>query len=96
VAELYLVSNETNLERRVVFIHGLRRVGHPIWMSGQPPEPWPIWLTEDIEKLAVWVVGYDSAPTLWRGHSMARVDRANNVLARLLARSVLRKVTLRS
>jgi hypothetical protein len=60
-------------------------------MSGQSPEPWPLWLTEDIEKLAIWIVGYDSSPTLWRGHSMARVDRANNVLARLLAEERLQK-----
>jgi pimeloyl-ACP methyl ester carboxylesterase len=91
LADLYLVSDEKNLERHVVFIHGLRRVGHTIWMSGQPPEPWPLWLTEDIENLAIWIVGYESSPTLWRGHSMARVDRANNVLARLLAEERLRK-----
>ncbi|MHC2282897.1 pimeloyl-ACP methyl ester carboxylesterase [Bradyrhizobium diazoefficiens] len=90
LADLFLVSNEKNVDRHVVFIHGLRRGGHQIWMSGEPPEPWPLWLAEDIENLAIWVVGYDASPTLWRGHSMARVDRANNVLARLLAEERLR------
>lgn len=91
LAELYLLSTDTNLERHVVFIHGLRRVGHRVWMSGQPPESWPLWLTEDVEKLAIWIVEYDSSPTLWRGPSMARVDRANNILARLLAEHRLKK-----
>lgn len=60
-------------------------------MSGEPPELWPLWLSADIERLGIWSVEYDSSPTLWRGHSMARADRANNVLARLLAESRLRK-----
>ncbi len=79
------------MDRHVVFIHGLRRLGHKVWMSGKPPELWPLWLSGDIDRLGIWSVEYDSAPTLWRGHSMARVDRANNVLARLLAESRLRK-----
>lgn len=90
LADLFLVSNGKNVDRHVVFIHGLRRRGHPIWMSGEPPEPWPLWLAQDVQNLAIWVVGYDASPTLWRGHSMARVDRANNVLARLLAEERLR------
>jgi hypothetical protein len=53
--------------------------------SGKPKELWPLWLAADIPGLGVWVVEYDSAPTLWRGHSIARADRANNVLALLLS-----------
>ena len=34
--------------------------------------------------LAVWSIQHDSAPTLWRGHAMPLVDRANNLLSLLL------------
>ena len=45
---------------------------------------WPPWLTDDIPGLAVWSIQHDSAPTLWRGHAMPLVDRANNLLSLLL------------
>ena len=56
--------------------------------GGTPSEFWPIWLAEDIERLGVWTIEYDSSPTLWRGHSMTRVDRANTVavMAPVMAR----------
>ena len=91
LAELFLLSNDAKMDRHVVFVHGLRRLGQKVWMSsGKPPELWPLWLASDIANLGIWSVEYDSAPTIWRGHSMARADRANNVLARLLAEERLR------
>lgn len=58
--------------------------------SGKLPELWPRWLAEDIEKLGVWGVEHDSAPTQWIGYSMPLVDRANNILALLLSEERLK------
>ena len=59
--------------------------------SGRPPEPWPIWLESDVENITVWSVEHDSSPTLLRGNSMPLVDRANNILALVLAEGRLQK-----
>lgn len=59
--------------------------------SGSKPEVWPLWLEGDIQSLAIWSVEYDAAPTRWRGHSMARADRAENVLSLLLAEQRLQR-----
>lgn len=92
LAELILLSQSSEMDRHVVFVHGLRRSGHKVWMSsGLPPELWPLWLSNDIEKLGIWSVEYESAPTRWRGNSMARSDRANNVLALLLSEERLKQ-----
>lgn len=91
MAELYLLAGDADINRHVVFIHGLRRARQKVWMSGEPPELWPLWLSADIDRLGIWSLEYDSAPTMWRGHSMARVDRANNVLSRILLESRLQK-----
>lgn len=37
--------------------------------SGAPQEFWPLRLSKDIAELGIWSIEYDSAPTLWRGHS---------------------------
>jgi hypothetical protein len=80
------------MDRHVVFIHGLRRAGEKVWMSsGRPSENWPLWLSSEIDKLAIWSVEYDSAPTQWRGYAMARADRANNILAHLLSEERLKQ-----
>lgn len=69
-----------------MFIHGVRFSKKPVWMSSGPtPELWPRWLADDIPGLTVWSVEHDSAPTKWFGHAMPLVDRANNILPRLLA-----------
>lgn len=74
-----------------MFIHGLKRVGHAPWMSsGTPQQFWPLWLSKDIAELGIWSIEYDSAPTFWRGHSMARADRANNILPLLLSEERLK------
>jgi hypothetical protein len=59
--------------------------------SGPKPQLWPRWLAGDIEKLGIWSVEHDSAPTRWRGHAMSLVDRANNILPRLLTEERLKK-----
>jgi hypothetical protein len=80
------------MDKHVVFVHGLRRAGVKVWMSsGKRPEVWPRWLATDIERLGVWSVEHDSAPTLWGGFSMPLVDRANNILALLLSEKRLKQ-----
>ncbi len=79
------------MDKHVVFVHGLRRASAKVWMSsGKPPEVWPCWLETDIEGLGVWSIEHDSAPTRWRGYSMSLADRANNILADLLAEERLK------
>ena len=86
MADLHLISDSAATARHVVFIHGVRFSKKPVWMSSGPtPELWPRWLAEDIPGLTVWSVEHDSAPTKWFGHAMPLVDRANNILPRLLA-----------
>lgn len=97
MADLRLLSENAPVARHVVFIHGLRRLGHNVWMSsGNPQELWPLWVASDIDNVAVWSVEYSSAPTRWRGHSMARADRAANVLALLLTEDRLKTGDWRS
>jgi hypothetical protein len=77
---------------RAIFIHGLKRLGNTPWMSsGTPKEFWPLWLSNEISELGIWTIEYDAAPTFWRGHSMARADRANNILALLLSEERLKQ-----
>ncbi|WP_346275280.1 hypothetical protein [Bradyrhizobium sp. 137] len=83
--------NDRENEQACGIIHGLKRVGHIPWMSsGMPEEFWPLWLSKDIAELGIWSIEYDAAPTLWRGHSMARADRANNILPLLLSEEHLK------
>jgi hypothetical protein len=80
------------MDKHVVFVHGLRRGNAQVWISsGKPPEVWPLWLEADIERLGIWSVEHDSAPTLWRGYSMPLTDRANNILALLLSEERLKQ-----
>ena len=68
-----------------MLIHGVRFSKKDPWLSsGRRPEVWPRWLADDIPGLGVWSIEHDSAPTLWRGHAMPLVDRANNILPLLL------------
>ena len=91
LASLLLLSSPERVEGHVVFIHGVRFSNRstPWFSSGRSPTLWPPWLTDDIPGLAVWSIQHDSAPSLWRGHAMSLVDRANNLFPLLLAESRL-------
>lgn len=85
LAKLTLLSSPAPIDRHVVFIHGVRLSNATVWLSSDKhPEVWPLWLADDIPGLGVWSIDHDSAPTLWRGHAMPVVDRANNILPLLL------------
>jgi hypothetical protein len=92
MADLYCLSNSRGAPKaHVIFLHGLG--GHPYrtW-EAMPDENalWPRWLAEDIRGLAVWSVGYEAPISRWKGTAMHLVDRAENILGRLLTRPELR------
>ena len=91
MAQLIPIVTPLVTTRHVVFVHGLRRVGVPVWMSSSvPPEKWPAWLGADIPECAIWSLEHESAPTIFRGRAMHLVDRANNCLPLLLSEPALK------
>lgn len=81
------------METHVIFVHGLSGDIRLTWTSHASTLPvlWPKWLSEDIAGIGVWLVGYPAPKTNWGGIAMALPDRADNVLARLLAEPRLAK-----
>jgi hypothetical protein len=65
-----------------VFMHGLGGDAHDTWSPGEGLF-WPEWLSQDVDGLAVYSVGYNASPSAWFGKAMPLLDRANNVLALL-------------
>lgn len=92
MADLYRLSDSRGaLKAHVVFLHGLG--GHPYgtWQATRDVKSlWPLWLAEDIDGLAVWSVGYEAPVSRWTGTAMHLVDRAENILGRLLTQTDLR------
>lgn len=89
---LALASNYDHVTTHVVFLHGLDGDKEKTWLStGAKPELWPAWLTADFAYVGAWSVGYDASATKWRGSSMPLPDRAENILARLMAEPRLSK-----
>lgn len=86
LADLFSISEvQGEVTKHVIFIHGLGGDPYKTWQSSSEPQAcWPQWLTEDIEGVAVWTVGYEAAVSLWRGSAMHLTDRATNVLERIL------------
>lgn len=86
MADLFLISDvQGEAAQHVILFHGLG--GHPYdtWrLLNKPKICWPQWLAEDIQGLAVWTVGYEAAVSRWRGSAMHLIDRATNVLMRIL------------
>lgn len=80
------------ISTHVVFIHGLDGDIELTWRSTSiPSEVWPPWITADCPHVGTWSVGYDASSSNWLGAGMPLVDRAENVLARLLAEPHLAK-----
>jgi pimeloyl-ACP methyl ester carboxylesterase len=63
----------------------LQRIGPK--RDREPPkdEIWPTWLTDEIEGLSVWTIGYDAAVSNWSGSAMYLIDRAAHVFELILA-----------
>jgi len=49
LSKLILLSSTSEMDRHVVFVHGLRRPNSTVWMSsGAVPESWPLWLVRSL------------------------------------------------
>src|SRR5260370_41842979 len=96
LAILYCLSNSRGaLKAHVIFLHGLG--GHPYrtWQATRDEKSlWPRWLAEDIDGLAVWSVGYEAPISRWKGTAMHLVDRAENILGRLLTQPELKNARI--
>jgi pimeloyl-ACP methyl ester carboxylesterase len=69
----------------VIFFHGLGGGPLDTWRRASDPGSfWPSWLAEDIPGLAVYSVDYEAPISGWRSTAMHPVDRAKNLLERLL------------
>ena len=92
MAELKLMHSAGGIiKSHIIFIHGLEGDIKTTWESSTSiPEFWPIWLSEDLEGLAIWSVGYKADKTRWfGGNAMHLVDRGANVLERMLVEPML-------
>lgn len=88
MTELRAISeNFDRANTHVIFVHGLSGEISKTWTNKSSSSEvfWPSWLEEDIPGVASWLVGYPAAKTNWGGYGIPITDRADNILARLLA-----------
>ena len=87
LTELRAIStNNERVETHVLFVHGLSGHIEKTWTSNTSNSPmlWPLWLDVDVRNIRLWLVGYPAAKSNWSGYGFPIVDRADNILARLL------------
>ena len=77
----------------MLFVHGLSGHIEKTWTSNASVSPviWPKWLAEDVPGIGLWLVGYPAAKTNWGGYGLPILDRADNILTRLIAEPALSK-----
>jgi hypothetical protein len=63
----------------VIFLHGLDGHAYDTWRRARKDVPWPIWLAQDIEGVAVATVSYAARSTGWTGYSMSLDERAKSL-----------------
>ncbi|WP_217520172.1 esterase/lipase family protein [Vibrio metschnikovii] len=86
MAELHLMSRyDGDIKTHVVFIHGLGGNHEKTWLSSTPDKGfWPNWLSEEIDNIAIWSVGYLNPISRWGSpKAMHFTDRAKDILHRL-------------
>lgn len=86
MAELHLMSkSDGDIKTHVVFIHGLGGHYENTWISStQDKGFWPNWLSEDVDNIAIWSVGYLNPISRWGSQkAMHFTDRAKDILHRL-------------
>ena len=68
-----------------IFLHGLGGDARDTWTSrGARPAVWPAWLADEIDGLAVWLVGYNAPASRWqRSGGMHPADHAKAILTLL-------------
>ena len=84
-------SKDDRIEAHVLFVHGLAGHIEATWTteSSSSQALWPHWLEQDIPSIKIWLVGFPAAMTHWGGYGISIPDRADSILARLLAESHL-------
>ncbi len=86
MAEFHLLAPARGAHKAsAVFIHGLGGDARETWTSrGAQPEVWPAWLADEIDGLAVWLVGYNAPASRWRrSGGMHPADHAKAILTLL-------------
>ena len=94
LTELCAISaNHDLVDSHVVFVHGLSGSIEGTWTCSASGSTvvWPSWLAEDNLGVAVWLVEYQAARTNWGGYGTSIPDRADGILARLLAEPSLKR-----
>jgi pimeloyl-ACP methyl ester carboxylesterase len=99
MVDLFKLATPAEPRANVLFVHGLGGDPYGTWRCGKnrgndwkecDPTFWPIWLAHDCE-VAVYVIGYDTPISRWRGSTLHFTDQADNLLARILAESALKR-----
>ncbi|MGE5431530.1 MAG: esterase/lipase family protein [Syntrophomonadaceae bacterium] len=73
------------INKHAVFIHGLQGNLTKTWKPSRKYKHGILqWLSEDVEGLKIWTVGYPASISRCYGHAMHFSDRATNILERIL------------
>jgi pimeloyl-ACP methyl ester carboxylesterase len=92
MAELFKIAEARGEKHaNAIFFHGLGGDAHTTWEADKEDKTsfWLPWLTQDIEGLSVYSVGYEAPVSDWHGSAMELADRAANVLNLLLVKTDL-------
>lgn len=86
MSQLIKVAGCANeLRTSVVFVHGLGGHAYDTWRRGFDDKSfWPLWLSQDVEGIAVYTLNYPAPLSNWLGTAMPLQDRAVNVLESML------------
>src|SRR4051794_18832358 len=75
-----------SIQPSVVFVHGLGGHAYNTWRRGSDDRSfWPLWLAQDIEGVAVYILSYPAPLSNWLGTATPLQDRAVSVLESLLS-----------
>ena len=90
MANLRLMHGDSLSRKHVLFIHGLGGDAETTWQSNNSKKIfWPKWLSEDLEGICIWSIGYEARMFSVRDSGMGLLDRAQNILETLLTEKSL-------
>lgn len=79
----------------VIFVHGLTGDVKETWSSENGDGYWPEWLSEDVETISTYSLGYSASLfEKWANKEMDLYERAGNVLEHLAAHEIGRRPTV--